>query len=58
MQQTRLTYLPFILGKHDKISTGTVHFVAFTGMDCLFLNCVDLEGVFFHVEYLIEVDYD
>lgn len=58
MQKTWFTNLPFIFGEHDEISTGAVHFVTFTGMDCLFLDSVDLESVFFHVEDLIEIDYD
>ena len=52
MQETGLADLPLEFGEEDDIGAGGVHFVAFTGMDCLFLDCLDLEGLGVHVEYL------
>ena len=45
VQERGLADLPLIRGKEQNVSTRGVHFVALSGMNCFFLDCVDLQGV-------------
>ena len=58
MEERRLTYLPFVCGKEQNVSTRGVHLVTLAWMDSLLLDSLDLQSIHLHVKDLTKVhDY-
>jgi hypothetical protein len=47
--------IPLVRREQKDVGAGRVHFVTFPGVNCLLLNCLDLEGLQFLIEHLTQV---
>lgn len=57
MQKAGLTRLPLEGSKQNDVSTGRVHLVTLSWVDCLLLHCVNLETFKLHVQNLAQVHH-